>query len=73
MNANNLIRYMVDNSDKSQRAISTAMGKSPNYLGASMAQGSTPSLDTVLLVARVTGCRLFLEDADGNRVPIDAD
>lgn len=71
MDAKNLIRYMVDNSDKSQRAISAEMGKSPNYLGASMAQGSSPTLDTVARVARVTGCRLFLEDADGNRVPID--
>ena len=73
MQSQDVIRYMVDTCGKSQREISRDLGKSDTYIGSSLAQGSKPTLDLVARVARATGYRLILEDADGNRFPIDAD
>lgn len=72
MQAQDVMRYMVDMCGKSQREISRDMGKSDTYIGSSLAQGSKPTLDLVARVARVTGYRLILEGSDGARFPIDA-
>lgn len=73
MQAQYVIRYMVDTCGKSQREISRDMGKSDTYIGSSLAQGSKPTLDLVARVAKATGYRLMLQDEAGTLFPIDAD
>ena len=52
------MRQMVDGSGLSQRGISVALGHAPTYISTLLAQGSSPSVDGLALVAAATGYRI---------------
>lgn len=58
------IRGMIEASGKSARQVSRDLGRSPNYLGATFANGSDIGASNVARVARLLGWRLVLVRGD---------
>ena len=52
------MRHMVGASGRSQRGVSVALGHAPTYISTLLAQGSSPSVDGLALVAAATGYRI---------------
>ena len=55
MQADSVIRALVERSGMSYRAMSAALGKSPNWAGVTAQRGRVPKLDTVAAVADACG------------------
>lgn len=64
------LRAMVERSHLSGRAISTAIGRAPTFIGSTLYQSSPPTLDTLAAVARVVGARVVVELEDGTRLDL---
>lgn len=58
MNTDEVIKAAAKNAGLSLRAVSTAMGKSANYIGATFSQKSTPKADTLASVLKPCGYKL---------------
>lgn len=59
------IKQMIEASGKSARQVSRDLGRSPNYLGATFANGSDVGASNVARIARLLGWRLVLvRDSD---------
>lgn len=54
------IRQMIEASGKSARQVSRDLGRSPNYLGATFANGSDVGASNAARIARLLGWRLVL-------------
>lgn len=61
------MRWMMGASGVGPSDLSRRLGHSRSYITASIAQGSTPRLDTFARIAHACGCRLVLETMDGSR------
>lgn len=70
MNVLGAIKKMIANSGKSARAVSVEMGKSPNYMGATLAKVSDIGAANVARVAKACGYELILK-GHGEEIPID--
>lgn len=66
MDAMTAMRWMMGASGVGPSELSRRLGHSMSYVTASIAQGSTPRLDTFARMARACGCRLVLETEDGS-------
>ena len=60
MNVKQAIDTMCDASGKSQRTVSTEIGKSPTFIGTTLSKGSVPRIDTMAAIARACGFELVL-------------
>ena len=60
------IKHMVDESGKSARQVSRDLGRSPNYLGATFANGSDVGASNAARIARLLGWRLAFVRDDGD-------
>lgn len=72
MQSRDAIRELKARSGKSGVQISEELGKSPNWLGATISRGSDPQAGTLAAIAAVCGYRLALIGRDGDRIDIDA-
>lgn len=61
------VRRMMGASGVGPSELSRRLGHSRSYITASIAQGSTPRLDTFVRLAHACGYRLVLETEDGSR------
>ena len=59
------IRQMIGSSGKSARQVSRELGRFPNYLGATFANGSDVGSSNVACIAHLLGWRLVLVRGDG--------
>lgn len=57
-------KAVVDRSGKSRIQLSLALGRSQGYLQASLAQGSSPSIDLFSKVADLAGYELYAQRGD---------
>lgn len=72
MESKEALRYVVNHSGKSQRAISVELGKVPTYISATFTQGSIPTVETLANVANVCGYDLLLVNREtGETISID--
>lgn len=72
MDSREVLRYVVNQSGKSQRAISIELGKVPTYISATFTQGSIPTIETLANIANVCGYDLALINrATGETIAID--
>ncbi len=60
MDAREAILKMCEISGKSQRAVSSEIGKAPTFLSSTLNKGSTPRVDTMAQVAAACGFVLTL-------------
>lgn len=60
MDAKQALRSLVDNSGKSQRAISRELGKTDNYVSALFSMGRAPGSDLMAAIAQACGYTLAL-------------
>lgn len=60
------IKKMIEQSDKSARQVSRDLGRSPNYLGATFANGSDVGASNAARIARLLGWRLAFVRDDGD-------
>ena len=70
MNYEELISDMCKRADKSLKQVSREMGKSDNFLSASMhkyKKGASPSVDLLAEIAELTGYKLTLSIGRGQR------
>ena len=69
MQVDTCIKQLIAHSDKSYRAVSAQLGKSPNWAGVTAQPGRNPKLSTVADIADVLGYRLNVVDvATGEEV-----
>lgn len=62
------IKRMIEGSGKSARQVSRDLGRSPNYLGATFANGSDVGASNAARIARLLGWRLvFVRDNGDSR------
>ena len=54
------LRLMVEASGKSQRLISTEIGRHPTYLASLLHSGSYPQIDTFVSIANACGCEVIV-------------
>ena len=65
------IKHLIEHSDKSYRAVSAQLGKSPNWAGVTAQPGRDPKLSTVVDVADVAGVDVALIDrASGDLIAV---
>lgn len=68
------IKRMTEGSGKSARQVSRDLGRSPNYLGATFANGSDVGASNAARIARMLGWRLvFVRERDGKREEMEVD
>ena len=60
MKTREAIEKMCELSGKSQRAVSSEIGKAPTFIGSSLHKGSIPRVDTMAAIARSCGFELVL-------------
>ena len=60
------IKKMIETSGKSARQVSRDLGRSPNYLGATFANGSDVGASNAARIARLLGWRLVFVRDDGD-------
>ena len=60
------IKKMIETSGKSARQVSRDLGRSPNYLGATFANGSDVGASNAARIARLLGWRLAFVRDDGD-------
>lgn len=60
------IKQMIEVSGKSARQVSRDLGRSPNYLGATFANGSDVGASNAARIARLLGWRLAFVRDDGD-------
>lgn len=60
------IKQMIEASGKSARQVSRDLGRSPNYLGATFANGSDVGASNAARIARLLGWRLAFVRDDGD-------
>ncbi len=60
MDARDILRQMVDASGKSQRLISTEIGRHPTYVASLLHGESYPQVDTFASIARACGCEVVV-------------
>lgn len=60
MNNSELIKMMVNNSNKSYREVSLELGKTQGYVSALISQNSSPSLATFIKIAEACNCKVNL-------------
>lgn len=60
MNVKQAIEVMCERSGKSQRAVSSEIGKAPTFVGTTLSKGSVPRVDTMAAIARACGFELVL-------------
>jgi DNA-binding helix-turn-helix protein len=56
MNNSELIKMMVNNSNKSYREVSLELGKTQGYVSALISQNSSPNLATFIKIAEACNC-----------------
>lgn len=62
-------RAVVDRAGVSRRKLSIEMGRTPNYLNQSLAQGGDPNLGLFVEAASVAGWKVYVE-REGERIEI---
>lgn len=60
MNNSELIKMMVNNSNKSYREVSLELRKTQGYVSALISQNSSPSLATFIKIAEACNCKVNL-------------
>jgi hypothetical protein len=60
MDSLDALRLMVEESGKSQRLISTQIGRHPTYLASLIHSGSYPQIDTFVSIAKACGCEVIV-------------
>lgn len=60
------IKQMIEASGKSARQVSHDLGRSPNYLGATFANGSDVGASNAARIARLLGWRMVFVRDDGD-------
>lgn len=60
MNNSELIKMMVNNSNKSYREVSLELDKTQGYVSALISQNSSPNLATFIKIAEACNCTLSL-------------
>lgn len=60
MNNSELIKMMVNNSNKSYREVSLELKKTQGYVSALISQNSSPSLATFIKIAEACNCKVNL-------------
>lgn len=60
MNNSELIKMIVNNSNKSYREVSLELGKTQGYVSALISQDSSPSLATFIKIAEACNCKVNL-------------
>lgn len=60
MNNSELIKMMVNNSNKSYREVSLELGKTQGYVSALISQNSSPNLATFIKISEACNCTLSL-------------
>ncbi len=60
------IKQMIEASGKSARQVSRDLGRSPNYLGATFANGSDVGASNAARIARLLGWRMVFVRDDGD-------
>lgn len=74
MNTEQVIREAASISGNSLRSVSSSMGKSANYIGSTLNQGSTPKADTLASMLEPCGYSLAAipkEDLPNSALVID--
>ena len=66
MDSSEVLRYVVNHSGKSQRAISIELGKVPTYISSTFTQRSIPTIETMANIANVCGYDLVLIKRSSN-------
>lgn len=56
------LRHLIERSGYSLRGASQALGHSPTWAGATLADGHTPLVSTLVDVASLCGCRVLVVD-----------
>lgn len=73
MQVDRILRYIMDNTGKSMRAISIDMGKADTWAKNSARPGRVPQLDTVARVADLAGLDVALVDRKTGEVVATVD
>lgn len=60
MEAREIIQWMMSESGMSGVALSHAIGRSPNYMSATLSKGSTPQIDTFAKIAHAMGYEVVI-------------
>lgn len=71
MDTNEAIRTMIDYSGYSQRAVSVELGRSPNWISATLQRPGSSECSTVASIGRVTGYTLALIPSN-RQLPADS-
>lgn len=71
MQVDTVIKELIEHSGMSYRAISAALGKSPNWAGVTAQPGRDPKASTLAAVADAAGCDVVIIDrATGERLGV---
>ena len=68
MNTRDAIAKMCEISGKSQRSVSSEIGKAPTFISSTLNKGSVPRIDTMAKIAEACGFELVLR---GHGVTMD--
>ena len=71
MDTNEAIRTMIDHSGYSQRAVSTELGRSANWISSTLQRPGSSECSTVAAIGRITGYTLALIPAN-RKIPPDS-
>lgn len=68
MQVDAVLKALIEHAPMSGRALSSMLGKSPNWAGVSSQPGRSPELATVADVADVAGCDVCIIDRETGAV-----